>query len=60
MSKAEKSQILDVLLTGPRDPRYGSDNIAKVIVYATRETRYCHLARKFEDLKIHSELPNVA
>jgi hypothetical protein len=25
LSKAEKSQILDVLLTGPRDPRYDSE-----------------------------------
>jgi hypothetical protein len=29
LQKAEKSQIFDVLLTGPRDPRYGSDFIQK-------------------------------
>jgi hypothetical protein len=29
LSKAEKSQILDVLLTGLRDPRYGSEKTVK-------------------------------
>ncbi len=31
--KHEKSKILDVLLTGPRDPRYGSDNFQKNLNY---------------------------
>jgi hypothetical protein len=29
LPKTGKSQILDFLLTGPRDPRYGSERISK-------------------------------
>jgi hypothetical protein len=37
LPKAGKSQILDVLLTGPRDPRYGSDRKFLTPLYGVQE-----------------------